>query len=401
MTTIPSPVAVSPSVKALLVGVPLEGTAAAGASYADVLGWHRVLRSLGVPSDCIRVVAQAAGGAQEASLLRARSEELEAAQRWLCDADHAIIAVSGPGTTTREGREALVLPDGVFALERLSPAGVPRVDWFLDLCRTQARPGAWSTLPGHICHWACAPGEQASQRRIGGRWRGVWTWAVHTVLEQWTSRPDDQGVLAIDIDHRSLARRAAALVAAIGEDGQHSGVLGDASLQAGPVGPGVVEPHSRPTAPVVAREIEGGWGIILDGSGDCVLGMEVVNDNVKIRFGSSISSASQLPSNATLEWRSPSSSELAQLASPAIDCTNQTFASAASGPGPSGGRLYSSQDRVLYIKIKSDLSVVAWFTDEGELNNDYLNTGIGSEGLATATSAPSAPSGGWYKAKDV
>jgi hypothetical protein len=391
---------VSPSVKALLVGVPLEGTAAAGASYADVLGWHRVLRSLGVPADCIRVVAQAAGGAREGGLLRARTAELEAAQRWISDADHAIIAVSGPGTITAEGREALQLSDGAFALERLSPAGVPRVDWFLDLCRTKAGPGGWTTLPGHVCHWACAPGERANQRRIGGRWRGVWTWAVHTVLEQWTTRPDDSGVLAFDIDHRSLARRAAALVAAIGEDKQHSGVLGDAGLQSSPVGPGLVEPHSRPTAPVVARETEGGWGIILDGAGNCVFGIEVVNDNVEIRFGSSISSASQLPANGTLEWRSPSSSELAQLASPAIDCTNQIFSAATNGPGPSGGRLYSSQDRLLYIKIKGDLSVVAWFTEEGELNNNYLNTGIGSEGLATATAAPSAPSGGWHKAKD-
>ncbi len=385
-------------VKALLIGVAVGDGPGAGASMADALGWHRLLRKLGMDPVDIRMVA-ARGGAGAGALCQTRRDDLAAARDWLADADHALVAVSGPGGITTDGREALVLAEGPVALSELVPPHLGRVDWFLDLCRTEATPGDSVPPIGHVAHWSCAPGQTAAQRCIAGQWRGVWTWAVHRVLEQWAPAVDARGQRAFAIDHGELAHRAAAMLRAIGEDGQHSGVLGDQGLLSGAVGPGRVAPRSRPTAPVATREIAGGWGIILDANDDCVFGIQILDGVAKIRFASTASSSGDLPAEGMLVWRSPSSAELAQLGSVAISCTNQTFSSVGAGPSATGGRLYSSEARKLWLRVKSDLSEVAWYTESGELDQGYLLT-PDEDPLVTLSSTPSTPGGGFYRAVD-
>lgn len=253
---------------AVLIGVNTYAAAGQGtftgndlqAPRNDVATWQRRLAQLGWPDANVRVLTSPAlpGGAE------ATTDEVAAATGWLVDqlaaaGDGAtgVVFFCGHGNLRARAWASLYLADyvpgaplepqgiasnGVFHLGQLRMAVEARAPQatliaLIDGCREQAS-GALRTGPveglehafargNQVLVTAAAIGESSYERCFQGVWRGQFTWALDTVIDQWAvaGDPDARYVAGT---FGSLVARASALIGAVSasDEPQTPGLFG-------------------------------------------------------------------------------------------------------------------------------------------------------------------------------
>lgn len=167
---------------------------------------------------------------------------IEEGLAWLAEGltdpvSRGILSWSGHGDV-RDGEAVLCPADtgaglaGAFTygelLERLGGLESTNLTVFLDACHVAGRGrGTLSggTLAGDtprfqgkaVVYAACEPDEVAWEHHFGGRWHGVFTWALCRVLERW-ERHDGEGYHYVRISNRELVRRVGDLLHAMAFD---------------------------------------------------------------------------------------------------------------------------------------------------------------------------------------
>lgn len=283
---------------ALLIGVDVYRSDPDETLHApthDVSAWCRLLVRLGF--DGVRVAASPAPVGVEPSRIvevtAADTAAVDGGLDWLVErvatagaGGLGVVFYCGHGDLRAGEGSALYLADhgapgarGTVDLEQVrttfaarAPQG--RLLALVDTCRTVTAPlrlppggvgieRTWNTS-AYPCVLVCAAGigEQAYERRFDGRYHGVLTWALHTLIGQWATGGREGSTAYVAATPVVLAQRAGALIAALSPatEPQTPTVYGSAAALALPFL--AAEPHGVEAEPICAPGHEWSAGTV-------------------------------------------------------------------------------------------------------------------------------------------
>lgn len=222
---------------ALLVGIP-TGQAAARplrGVRADLEGWRRRLRAMGTPDAQITRLHH-----PRTTTDRVLAEVEALARRVHATAEGRGLLILGGHGGGGEG-ELLRCADGPLRADALAASleahlpgrGILTV---VDVCAPAGTGGAPLSLrPCDLVMAAAAPGQQAEELEVEGRWHGAWTWALHRVLDRW-AQVGPHGAL-VSISPAVLHQQACLVLQGLGFR-QTPTLQGPSALRDLPLGPG-------------------------------------------------------------------------------------------------------------------------------------------------------------------
>ncbi|WP_437736063.1 caspase family protein [Sorangium sp. So ce1335] len=234
------------------------GTSDLEGSVNDVATFWQACIRMGMRPENLRVVTSPRAdlahlpGATEANLGEATEKGVRDALGWLADkvagGRAGLLTYSGHGAHTPE-KGLLLCPSDVrgagfehaiaFTELRALLNDAENLTVVLDCCHgSGAAPDARgrrprslveAALPGRLRDddlrigarvlAACKPGEVTQQATIDGRPQGAFTWAVATVIEQWTAKEDGDGGVYLTLSYGDLVERTRRLLGALEFEG--------------------------------------------------------------------------------------------------------------------------------------------------------------------------------------
>lgn len=295
-----------------------------------------------------------------------------------------------PGLRTDDGQR--------IALSDLVDGHAPgcTTTWFIELCGAGG-PRALGVpfRADDLVFSACTVDEVAERRAFPEGWRGAWSLAVDLVLGQSTGT-DTEGRPATRLTAQALSDRVTAVLQAL-DVSQTPMLEGDADRHADRLG-STTAPVARP-APRLAMQYDPGNGIVMKAGNTAWVGARWVGNKLEwsLRTGERVA---DLPSDLTIHWRQPNSSELSQLGGPSFQCVNVSFTNVGSVTA-GGGRMYKSATRMFLLAFASDFKKVVFWAANGAVNtNNHIKPAPQNEATNHVTTPPQAPGGGWNKAVD-